>query len=410
MQDNAGFGALRAGKRVRVQAPTSALAGRSASRPAYDRRRREAADFRACAGQRDGRARERLIQPTCRSPPPWPAASSTATQTRSMTSSRSRRWGSSRRSIATTRQRHAFSSYAVPTMEGEIRRYFRDYTWSVRVPRDLQERAVRLERDRDALSAELGRARPRGSSPTGAAAASRNHRRARGVRRARRRLVRPPDRRRRRRGAHARGAPRRVRRRLRRRRDARRARPAPRHAERARAHRDPHVPARGHDAGRDRTRSAARRCTSRGSTAAAWRSSSPKRARSLWKRALPRRSLARSRRTPAASAGARAVRPRRRSRALPPAAPPARDRVRVGQHPARRARSDRRVQQRLRARVVGLGEPVAVVARQRHAVDVDVPPSTSATRAIAGNGAARRRSPRARSREPEAGRARRCRR
>ena len=43
-------------------------------------------------------------------------------------------------------------------MEGEIRRYFRDYTWAVRVPRDLQERAVRLERDRDALSEELGRA------------------------------------------------------------------------------------------------------------------------------------------------------------------------------------------------------------------------------------------------------------
>ena len=43
-------------------------------------------------------------------------------------------------------------------IEGEIRRYFRDYTWAVRVPRDLQDRAVRLERDRDALSEELGRA------------------------------------------------------------------------------------------------------------------------------------------------------------------------------------------------------------------------------------------------------------
>ena len=33
----------------------------------------------------------------------------------------------------------AFSSYAVPTILGEIKRYFRDRTWSVRVPRDLQD-------------------------------------------------------------------------------------------------------------------------------------------------------------------------------------------------------------------------------------------------------------------------------
>jgi RNA polymerase sigma-B factor len=34
----------------------------------------------------------------------------------------------------------AFSGYAVPTMVGEIRRYFRDRRRSVRVPRGLQER------------------------------------------------------------------------------------------------------------------------------------------------------------------------------------------------------------------------------------------------------------------------------
>src|SRR5690348_17593851 len=31
----------------------------------------------------------------------------------------------------------AFSSYAVPTILGEIKRYFRDRTWSVRVPREI---------------------------------------------------------------------------------------------------------------------------------------------------------------------------------------------------------------------------------------------------------------------------------
>jgi len=36
----------------------------------------------------------------------------------------------------------AFSSYAVPTILGEIRRHFRDRTWSVRVPRSLKELAA----------------------------------------------------------------------------------------------------------------------------------------------------------------------------------------------------------------------------------------------------------------------------
>src|SRR3954462_11027311 len=40
----------------------------------------------------------------------------------------------------------AFSSYAVSTILGEIKRHFRDRTWSVRVPRDLQESALKAER------------------------------------------------------------------------------------------------------------------------------------------------------------------------------------------------------------------------------------------------------------------------
>jgi RNA polymerase sigma-B factor len=51
----------------------------------------------------------------------------------------------------------AFSSYAVPTILGEIKRHFRDRTWSVRVPRDLQEMALRVERTVDQLTRELHR-------------------------------------------------------------------------------------------------------------------------------------------------------------------------------------------------------------------------------------------------------------
>ena len=51
----------------------------------------------------------------------------------------------------------AFSSFAVPTIQGEIRRYFRDRSWTVRPPRDLQERAMRIEREREQLTTDLGR-------------------------------------------------------------------------------------------------------------------------------------------------------------------------------------------------------------------------------------------------------------
>jgi RNA polymerase sigma-B factor len=51
----------------------------------------------------------------------------------------------------------AFSSYAVPTILGEIKRYFRDRTWSVRVPRDLQELALKVDRKVSELSTDLRR-------------------------------------------------------------------------------------------------------------------------------------------------------------------------------------------------------------------------------------------------------------
>jgi RNA polymerase sigma-B factor len=51
----------------------------------------------------------------------------------------------------------AFSSFAVPTILGELKRHFRDKAWSMRVPRDLQELAVRVERVTGELESELGR-------------------------------------------------------------------------------------------------------------------------------------------------------------------------------------------------------------------------------------------------------------
>lgn len=52
----------------------------------------------------------------------------------------------------------AFSSYAVPTILGELKRHFRDRGWSVRVPRDLQERIARVDKAIAQLPGRLGRA------------------------------------------------------------------------------------------------------------------------------------------------------------------------------------------------------------------------------------------------------------
>jgi RNA polymerase sigma-B factor len=53
----------------------------------------------------------------------------------------------------------AFSSFALPTMSGELRRHFRDRGWIVRPPRDLLEDALRVERATRALEAG-GRPQP----------------------------------------------------------------------------------------------------------------------------------------------------------------------------------------------------------------------------------------------------------
>ena len=51
-----------------------------------------------------------------------------------------------------------FSTFATPTIAGEIRRYFRDRSWAVRVPRRLQENLVRVNGASQTLQGELGRA------------------------------------------------------------------------------------------------------------------------------------------------------------------------------------------------------------------------------------------------------------
>ena len=51
-----------------------------------------------------------------------------------------------------------FSSFASRTVNGEIKRYFRDRTWAVRPPRSAQERHLDLRRARSGLSTQLGRA------------------------------------------------------------------------------------------------------------------------------------------------------------------------------------------------------------------------------------------------------------
>jgi RNA polymerase sigma-B factor len=51
----------------------------------------------------------------------------------------------------------AFSSFAVPTILGEIKRHFRDTGWTLRVPRAIQERRMQVNRAIPALTGRLGR-------------------------------------------------------------------------------------------------------------------------------------------------------------------------------------------------------------------------------------------------------------
>jgi RNA polymerase sigma-B factor len=50
-----------------------------------------------------------------------------------------------------------FSSYAVPTILGELKRHFRDTSWALHVDRAAQERAQRITEGRNQVQARLGR-------------------------------------------------------------------------------------------------------------------------------------------------------------------------------------------------------------------------------------------------------------
>ena len=52
---------------------------------------------------------------------------------------------------------HDFLSYAVPTIRGELRKYFRDHGWMIRPPRRIQELQARINVAESELSYQLGR-------------------------------------------------------------------------------------------------------------------------------------------------------------------------------------------------------------------------------------------------------------
>src|SRR2546422_2429494 len=51
----------------------------------------------------------------------------------------------------------AFSTFAVPTILGELKRHFRDNAWAVHMPRSLSEGALRVEKTERDLANRTGR-------------------------------------------------------------------------------------------------------------------------------------------------------------------------------------------------------------------------------------------------------------
>jgi RNA polymerase sigma-B factor len=51
----------------------------------------------------------------------------------------------------------SFTTFAVPSISGEVKRYFRDSGWAVRVPRPVQERVLKVNEAVDRLQRQTGR-------------------------------------------------------------------------------------------------------------------------------------------------------------------------------------------------------------------------------------------------------------
>jgi RNA polymerase sigma-B factor len=51
-----------------------------------------------------------------------------------------------------------FVAYAVPSILGELKRYFRDFGWSMRVPRSAKENHLRIREETERFASEHGRA------------------------------------------------------------------------------------------------------------------------------------------------------------------------------------------------------------------------------------------------------------
>ncbi len=61
---------------------------------------------------------------------------------------------------------HPFQSFAVPTILGEMRRYFRDSGWAIHVPRGAQERALKVRDAQERIANDKGTRRRSTSSPS----------------------------------------------------------------------------------------------------------------------------------------------------------------------------------------------------------------------------------------------------
>ena len=52
---------------------------------------------------------------------------------------------------------YEFQSFATPTILGEIKKYFRDKEWSLKVPRRMKENAGKVQEAKEKLTGKLGR-------------------------------------------------------------------------------------------------------------------------------------------------------------------------------------------------------------------------------------------------------------